>query len=124
MGEIDYRMRMEFDVWLARLGIGHVVQLKALWPKPPRGATLDPQKSRERLAVALAIEEGEEPGEAIRRIVGHYKADKNKYHELDKVFRDEVTTRYWRAVARGHKEAERLAREATLDPEELMRREP
>jgi hypothetical protein len=123
--EIDDKTWMEFGAWVVRVGgIERVKQMVALWRKPPRGATRDPQKSRERLAVALALEEGAELGEAIRRVVGRYKQDPNKYHELDMAFRNEATARYWRRVARGHKEAERLAREATFNPQELMRRKP
>jgi hypothetical protein len=123
--EIDDKAWMLLVALVALVGgIERVKQMVALWDKPPRGATLDAQKSRERLAVAQALEEGATLGAAIRRVTGPVKVNSRKYHELDVAFRDEATARYWRAAARGRKETEELLKEATFDPEELMRRTP
>jgi hypothetical protein len=95
--------------------------------KTPKGATLDPVKSRERLAVGLALEEGLELGAAIRRVTGRVKASETKYMELYRAFTVGGAAPFWRAVARTNIETAKiheLVRTGvfTLDAEEFARR--
>src|SRR5215813_9467386 len=47
-----------FDVLAEQIGLDVAEKRLKELRRPPKGATRDPQKSRERLAVALALEEG------------------------------------------------------------------
>jgi hypothetical protein len=129
---VPEQLLQEFDRVAQLVGLDIAVKRARQLKKTPKGATLDPQKSRERLAVGLALEEGLSLGVAIRRATGvRVKADASRYAALYRAFTVGGAAPFWQAVARRHVEAAKEAAkidelirvgQVTLDWEEFTRR--
>jgi hypothetical protein len=125
---VPEELHLTFDAIAQMIGLDIAAKRVRQLKKTPKGATLDPQKSRERLAVAQALEEGLGLGAAIRaRVTGHVKANETKYMELYRAFTVGGAAPFWQAVARADRDAERVQElvatgEFTLDAEEFARR--
>jgi hypothetical protein len=109
------RARMDFAAWVAHWGIGNAKAMIKELETPPRGATPDREKSLERSAVGMGLEDGLPLGKAICRVIGPVKLDPNRYHALYELFSVEAVATFWRNVARSHREANYFTKLAMID---------
>jgi hypothetical protein len=112
--EVPEELRLAFDALAQIVGLDAAEKRIGELRKVPKGATLDPQKSRERLEVARGLERGLTLGEAIREVTQEKSEFDPRYNALYVAFTRGGAEPYWRAVARAEKAANHFR--CSVDP--------